>query len=315
MHEIVNIVAPVFGLILIGWLAAKSGYVSAGSGRVVAEFAFKIAMPALLFRSMLSVGEMPGSPLMLVAAYFLSAALVWITAAALTLAVLRRPAPDAASIAMGSTFSNSVMLGVPLALSAFGPEAAAPAALLISLDTPALWIAATLHHAFAARTTDGPVLPRLGGVVLDLAKNPIILALLAGIVGRANGLVVPELPDRLLALLHQAAVPSALCALGMSLATYEIKGQAPTLAVICILKLVAYPLVAYVMCVHVFALPPLWSAVAVLFAAMPVGANAYLFAQRYERAVGSVSSAIAVSTTIAVLSVAGVLYVLKGWVG
>jgi len=145
--------------------------------------------------------------------------------------------------------------------------------------------------------------------VLDLAKNPIILALLAGIVGRANGLVVPELPDRLLALLHQAAVPSALCALGMSLATYEIKGQAPTLAVICILKLVVYPLIAFVLCVHVFALPPLWSAVAVLFAAMPVGANAYLFAQRYERAVGSVSSA------IAVLSVAGVLYVLKGWVG
>jgi len=252
---------------------------------------------------------------MLVAAYFLSAALVWIAATALTLAVLRRPAPDAASIAMGSTFSNSVMLGVPLALSAFGPEAAAPAALLISLDTPALWIAATLHHAFAARSTDGPVLPRLGGVVLDLAKNPIILALLAGIVGRANGLVVPELPDRLLALLHQAAVPSALCALGMSLATYEIKGQAPTLAVICILKLVVYPLIAFVLCVHVFALPPLWSAVAVLFAAMPVGANAYLFAQRYERAVGSVSSAIAVSTTIAVLSVAGVLYVLKGWVG
>lgn len=314
MTQIITIVVPVFGLILIGWVAARSGYVSAGSGRVLAEFAFKIAMPALLFRSMLSVGDMPGSPMLLVAAYFLSAALVWIVATVATLLLLRRSAPDAAGIAMGSTFSNSVMLGVPLALSAFGPEAAAPAALLISLDTPALWIIATLHHAFATRN-DGPVLPRLGGVILDLAKNPIILALLAGIAARAWGVVVPELPDRMLMLLQQAAVPSALCALGMSLATYEIKGQAPTLALICILKLVLFPVAAYVFCVLVFQLPPLWSAIAILFASMPVGANAYLFAQRYERAVGSVSSAIAVSTAIAVVSVAGVLYVLKGWVG
>ena len=312
MHEIISIVTPVFGIILLGWLGVKTGYVSSSGGKVLAEFAFKIAMPALLFRSMLSVGDMPGSPLRLVAAYFCATALVWLAATLVTLALLRRPAADAASISMGATFSNTVMLGVPLSISAFGPDAAAPAALLISLDTPLLWIVATLHVSMVTRG-DSAVLPKLGGVLFDLVRNPIVMALIAGTAARMAGLVVPPVPDKLLALLQQAAVPSALFALGMSLATYQLKGQHATLSSICLLKLALHPLLAYVLAVHVFELPPLWSAIAILFAAMPVGANAFLFADRYQKAVGSVSSAIAVSTAIAVFTVSGALYVLKAW--
>lgn len=311
MLQIIVIVAPVFGLIGLGWLVVKTGYVSDGAGRVLAEFAFKIAMPVLLFRAMLSIGEMPGSPLMLVAAYFGAAAVVWLLAVIATTVVLRRPQRDAAGIAMGATFSNSVMLGIPLALSAFGPEAAAPAALLVSLDTPILWIAATLHVSLFANADDGTSpLRAVGRIVVDIIKNPIVAALIAGTVARIVGFEPPDLLDKFLELIAQAAVPTALAALGMSLATYKMSGQAPSLGVICLLKIVAFPILTYVACVHVFDLPPLFSAIAILFAAMPVGANAYLFAERYQSAPRSVSTSIAISTAIALVTVSALLFVL-----
>ena len=57
-------------------------------------------------------------------------------------------------------------------------------------------------------------------------------------------------------------------------------------------------------------LPPLWVEIAVLIAAMPTGANAYLFAQRYETAVPAVSGAIAVGTAFALFTSAALLWLM-----
>lgn len=315
MLAILEIVTPVFGIILVGWIAARVGYVGPAVGKAVAEFAFKVAMPALLFRAMLSIGTMPGSPLKLVGAYVASVIVVWLLAALMTKVVLRRPQADAAVIAMGSTFGNTVMLGIPLAISAFGIEAAAPMALLVSIDGPLLWILGTLHIEGALRDGAGgsgkSPAAAIKTILLDLLRNPIILALLIGTFWRVAALPVPVLADRLLALLAQGAVPAALFALGMGLATYEIKGQTATLSLITLLKLFAFPVIAGAISIYVFDLPTLWVAVILLFTAMPVGANPFLFATRYERGIGSISASIAVSTAIGVVTISALLYYLK----
>ncbi|MEM1306853.1 MAG: AEC family transporter [Pseudomonadota bacterium] len=311
MLEIIRIVVPFFGLIGLGFALLKVGYLSRDTGRYVTEFAVKVAMPVFLFRAMISIGTFEGSPLLLVAAYFAATAVTWLLAAVLTWSVLRRPQTDAASLAMGATFSNSVMLGVPLALLAFGPSAAAPAALLISLDTPLLWIAATLHLESFRKNRDGSLFAALGGIALNLVKNPIIAGLLAGTAFRLSGLTLPPLLDKTTELIAAAAVPAMLLGLGMSIATYKLAGQAPSLVVVNLLKLAVMPALAYLFAFHVFDLPPVFAAVVVLFAAMPVGANAFLFAARYDVAVGTVSTSIVISTAIAIFSVTALLFVLK----
>jgi malonate transporter and related proteins len=316
MLAILEIVTPVFGIILIGWIAARIGYVGPAAGKAVAEFAFKVAMPALLFRAMQSIGAMPGSPLKLVGAYVASVLAIWLLA---TLAnrLLRRPAADAPVIAMGASFGNTVMLGIPLAISAFGPEAAAPMALLVSIDAPLLWIIGTLHIEGALRDhADGAAQGKsataaIKAILLDLLRNPIVLALLVGSLWRIAALPVPPLLDRLLALLAQGAVPAALFSLGMGLAAFEVRGQAPTVAVVSMLKLFVFPAVAGALGWVVFQLPPLWMAIMLLFTAMPVGANPFLFATRYDRGIGSISASIAVSTAIGVVTISALLYYLK----
>ncbi len=318
MLAIIDIVAPVFGILGLGFLAVRWRYLSDGASRVIAEFAFKVAMPALLFRAMLSIEQLPVAPWRLVATYVLAMAFVWGAATIATRLVLRRPPIDAPAIAMAACFGNTVMLGVPLAITAFGQDAAAPIALLISIDTPLLWIVATLHieavRQSQARRAATP-LRALRGVILDLARNPIVLPLVAGSLWRLTGLGVPTLADRLLELMGGAAVPAALFSLGMSLASYELKGQARTLSLIVLLKMAVFPVVAFVLATWIFELPPLWRAIIILFAAMPVGANAFLFATRYERAINSVSAAIAASTMIAVVTTAVILYFLRSMAG
>jgi predicted permease len=180
---------------------------------------------------------------------------------------------------------------------------------LVSLDSPLLWIAATLHVEWATRHyASASSLAAIGGVVSGLARNPIVMAVVLGTLWRLGGPGMPEIPDKFLALLGQAAVPSGLFALGMSLAGYEFRGQAPTLAAICLMKMLLLPVLVYVLAAKLLSVPSLWVSVAVLFAAMPVGANAFLFAAMYERAVGSVSGAIAMSTAAAVVTISIVLY-------
>ena len=311
MLAILTIVTPVFGIMLAGWITQRRAYLPDGAAKTIAQFCFNISMPAFLFRAMQGIGAMPEGPWRLAVAFFGGVVLIWIATTLVTRLVLLRSSADGAAISMASGFSNTVMLGVPLALSAFGQEAAAPIGIIVSLDSLVLWVMATLHIEWASRRERTvPFAKAVGGVVLDLLRNPVVMSVVVGTLWRVAGLGVPELVDRFLALLGQAAVPTGLFALGMSLATYRITGQLPTLVTICTMKLLMLPVVVYTLAGPVLGLPPVWISVAVLFAAMPVGANAFLFAAKYDRAVGSVSAAIAVSTIAAVGTISAVLYVM-----
>jgi malonate transporter len=311
MLAVFSLVAPSFGLIGLGLLTARIQWLDASAGRILAQFGYKVAMPALLFRTM-SAADMPASsPLNLVASYFLAISATWLIATLATRVVLRRPAEDAPSIAIGSCFGNGVMLGIPLLLGAFGNAAATPIAFLVTLETIYLWILGTLHMEIASRGVRSISFGAVWAILRDVAANPIVASVILGIVWATTGLTIPPLADRLLALLAQSAVPVSLFALGMTLAAYGIAGQMRTLSLILILKMAIYPALALVLAHYVFALPPVWTAALLVFTSMPVGANAFVFAARYERAIGSVSAAVAVSTAIAVVSVTAILAMLQ----
>jgi malonate transporter len=307
MILVLNLVIPVFGLIALGFASAKLRYLSDGMAPKLNEFAFKVVMPALLFRAMATAADAPGSLLPLVAAYLAGMGLMWVVATLAGAVVLRRSAPDAVVVAMATCFGNGVMLGFPLILTAFGPEAATPMAFVAMCETVCLWLLGTLHMELALSGFRGVSLRTLGMVLIRVLVNPIVFALLAGLAWRYAGLGLPELPARIIDYLAQAGIPVALFGLGMSLAAYELRGAVQGVGLICILRLILYPALGYWLAHVVFGLPDLWTGVIVLYVAMPVGANAFLFAAGYGRAVGTVSAAVAISTMLAVLTVTGVL--------
>ena len=219
-----------------------------------------------------------------------------------------RPAGGAAA-AMGSSFGNLVMMGIPLSFAHYGEAAVVPAALIVAIHAPVHWFIATLRAEWVGRG-GGSLAATLKELVLSLAKNPIVMALVAGALWGATGLGLHPIADRTITMLGEAGVPAALFALGLSLAAFGLKGHMRGVSIILVLKMAVFPLVAAIMAFKVFDLPPLTASIIVLFACLPPGANAYLFATRYKASVAPVSGAIGVGTFVALFSVTAVLWLL-----
>jgi malonate transporter and related proteins len=296
----VLIVAPVFALIAAGYLAVLFRFVSETANKGISEFAFSIAIPALLFRTVV-VSEFPSvNAFQVWGAYYGALALCWI-AALLMSSVLRQEREDGPVFAIGAVYGNIVMLGIPLTLSALGSQAAGPMALILSVNTPLLWLCGTLQMAWVDRKQSGSPASLVLPIILDLARNPIMLALGFGLLWRLTGLGLHPVVDRTVELLAQAGSPTALIALGINLLRFEVSGPKLGIVIMCALKLLAMPAVAW-MLAHLLQLPPIVAGVVVLFAAMPTGANAYIFAVQYQRLVNPVSGAVALGTMLAAVT-------------
>lgn len=310
MIAIVDIVAPVFGLIAIGYVAGRFRLLSANASQGISDFAFTLAIPALLCRTIATAEFGSLSPLAVWGSFYTAGFTTWAVATAMTPSLLKRPPADAAAIAMTATFGNTVMLGIPLAIGTYGAPASAVIALVLSIHAPTWWLTGMLH----ARATGGepgqPLSGILAGLARDLVRNPIVIGIMLGVLWRVTGLELPTPLDRLLELMAQAGIPTSLVALGLTLVGFEIKGQVPTLLAVVALKLVLMPLIAWIMAAHVFALDPLTTGVIVILAAVPTGANAFLFAARIDRAVASASGAVALGTLLAALSAAVIVSLL-----
>ena len=299
----VLIVAPVFALIASGYAAVLFRFVTETAHKGISEFAFSIAIPALLFRTIV-VSEFPDvSPYRMWGAYYGALAVTWIAALALSalLRAGREDREDGVVFAIGSVYGNIVMLGIPLTLSALGNEAAGPMALILSVNTPLLWLCGILQMELVSRKRTGSALSVIQPVLADLARNPLMLAIGFGVVWRFTGLGLNPVVDRTIELLAQAGSPAALIALGINLFRFEVKGEMSSVVVMSALKLLAMPAAAFVLA-KLLGLPPTAAGVVVLFAAMPTGANAYIFAVQYQRLVNPVSGAVALGTLLAAVT-------------
>jgi predicted permease len=272
----------------------------------MSQFAFNLAMPALLFRAVATVGTQTSSPWPLLIAMFGGIAIVWLVTTPIVRTTKLIDA-SASSAAMGAGFGNIAMLGVPLSIAHFGDAAAFPASIILSVHAPILWLAATVQME-AGRRGQGP---SIGAIFRELAtsliRNPIVIAVVAGVLWRATGLGLHPIPDRFLDLLGGAGIPTALVALGLSLAGYGLRGHMRGILVLLSLKMLLLPLSVWLIARFAFDLDPVWSNVAVLLASMPTGVNAYLFAQRYSSGTAVLSGTIALGTALSLISVAVLL--------
>jgi malonate transporter and related proteins len=301
--SVLTIVAPVFAVIALGYLAARTGFLSEMVHKGLAEFAFRMAIPALMFRTVATAtpGTTEAFPLWLT--YFGSVAIVWVIATWLTRFMLQRPATDAPAIAMASTYGNTVMIGIPILFAMWGDRAATPIALILSLTSPIMWSTASVHQAAVDGGEQTTIGATLRSAFEDLAKNPLILAILTAGLWRLFGWSIPTAVDKTLALIGQAGIPCALIGLGASLTQFKIKGQAPTLSMILVLKLLIFPVVTFLVGRYLARLDAVALSVAVLFAATPSGANAFLFANRAGHVVNSSSGAVALGTALSVITI------------
>jgi hypothetical protein len=303
VQAVVEIVLPVFGLVLAGWALAQTSVLSREGVRGLSNFVFYIAIPTLLFRTM-ARGVIPANVEWgIVLSYFGGCLALFAAAMAFGRAAFRLRADESAVLAMGATFSNTVLLGIPLVLAAFGEAGLLPIMMIVAFHSTTL-ISLTTIVVETSRGRRGGGVRIVWSTTKALAQNPVLAALLTGLAWGAAGLPLPTPVDRFAQLLAGAAAPCALFALGATLAGYRIAGNLSESLTMVALKLVAHPLLVWLLATEVFAIDPMWAAIATITAALPIGANVFVLAQKYDIYVQRSTSATLISTGASVITVA-----------
>lgn len=308
MSSILTTVLPVFGMIVLGFVLARAQVIDAAAGRGISLFVFNVAIPAFLFRTVSQMQAAEAPPYELWFAFYGGLAISWIAAAVVSRHVESLQSLGGAAASMAAGFGNLALLGTPLALAHFGDTVAAPIGLIISIHAPILWFTATLQRELARHSDNFSVTSTARELLYQLATNAIVLALAAAALWRVAGLGLHPIADRMLLMLSDASVPTALVALGVSLSGYSLKGSFGGMFALLALKMALMPVAVFALARYAVDLPPLWLKIAVLFAAMPTGANAFLFAQKNNEAVPAVSGSIALGTGLAAVSVGLILW-------
>lgn len=132
--------------------------------------------------------------------------------------------------------------------------------------------------------------------------HPVVLPVLAGLAWNLAGFGLPTVADEILQTLGQAVVPLCLVLIGMSLVYYGIEGALRTAIELSLLKLVVLPALVLAAAHWGFGLAGLPLAVVVMLAALPIGSNALIFAQRYRALEAETTAATVLSTLAFVVS-------------
>ncbi len=312
MSTILEAVVPLFSLIILGFAAGKRRWIDASGVKALVGFIFNIAMPALLFR-LVVISDITG----LIDPWFLlchiSAQIMAAIAGALLGRFFFQLAPQNLVIqGFGSSFPNSVLLGIPLMLALYGEPGAVPITMIFAFNVALYSIVTMLLETVCQKAERIEPLALLKTTGRAIASNPIILAAISGMVVGGLGFGLTPVLDRTLGFMGQAGPPTALFALGASLSVREmakgLHGPLGAAGLMTVCKLLLHPALAWIMAVPVLGLDPFLATAAVIVAALPVGANVYIFAQHYDVAVLEASSAILISTAISMISLPMLLW-------
>ncbi|MEF8750970.1 MAG: AEC family transporter [Candidatus Accumulibacter necessarius] len=295
----VELAAPLFVLVLAGYLLMRiSGWPKAMSENL-SRFVFSVALPAMLFRLMSDLSQLPPVDARLLLAFFGGCLIVFVIGRLVAWRLFALDGVGQSVFALGGVFSNNVLLGLPLAKVALGDAALPSVALVLVFNALILWTLLTVsiewarHGSFSlrgfAKTTRG------------VLTNPIVAGILAGTLFGLTGLPLPAFVALPLAMVGQAAAPMALLALGMGLAEYGIRAGWRISLAISSLKLVVQPLVVWLLA-RLIGLPAMETQVVVLLASLAVGANVYLMSRQFNTLEGPVASSLVLSTALAALT-------------
>jgi malonate transporter and related proteins len=293
---------PFFALIGVGYLAGRTRFFSEEATAYLTRFVFYFALSAMLFgfAANLDVAAIFSWPF--VFAYLLGTGAIWLVVASVALA-RGTSREEAVFEAHTGVIGNVGFLGIPMLSLLLGPQAVGPVLLVLAVDlivfSSLLTMAVT---GLRARRVNARTFGILG---LGLAKNPMIVSVVLGILWGATGFALPGPINEFMTLLGAAATPCALFAIGASLAGRSAE-RVEVAAWLGFAKLILHPaaiaLASWALGVGGFA-----AGVMIAAAALPVAGNVFILAQHYRVAPQRVSTAILLSTAASVLTVTAVI--------
>jgi len=296
---VLSVISPLVLVAFIGFIAAKSQWMSKEQINTLSRFTFSLAIPAFLFFKMATAqfsDQINGS---LFAAFYLPVLISYTIAYLFNHAILagdQKHRAASAVFALGSSYSNTVIVGLPVLLMVFGEQVIAIIFLVISFHSAMLF---GLTSALASAS---------GGFnwqsfIRQTLSNPLILSISTGLAFNLLAIPIPEFLSETLVLMGKPAITLALFILGASLSYYKIRQTLGHTLAASLCKLVLLPALVYMCAAGIFMLQPVTVTVLVILSACSTGVNAYLIALQQQQHQETVASTVVVSTLVSVVTI------------
>ncbi|MEH6648672.1 MAG: AEC family transporter [Motiliproteus sp.] len=226
MLSLFAITAPIFLLIILGYLALKSGLISTEANIGFGRFVLYFGMPAMVFQgiSPLHMSEIlnPGY----VAAYAIGSLLAFAFGWLISRSNAVNKGLPPALVGMGMSCSNSAYIGYPVMLLTFAtPPATGFAMVLLVENLLMIPLTLVLLEYGAGRGSGNTGLALWRPLVRRVLGSPMILAVFSSMAVSLFDIAVPAVLDQSLAMLAQAAPPVALFVIGGSLVGASLRGM------------------------------------------------------------------------------------------
>lgn len=299
---LLTIVAPVFLIVAAGYIAVRTRFFPESLIDGVVRYAVAYAVPCLLFLSMtridLATAISPGS----LVAYFLAGNACFFVAMFLSRLIWNRRPGESVAVGFSTFFSNVVMLGIPIADRAFGPEVLAGVFGIIAFHSIHNYLVGFIAMEMVRQDRAGLAVA-LGRAFVTTFRNPLMIGLVSGLAFNLSGFTLPRIPLSALEMIAQSAIPAALFSLGGILTRYQIRREASEALMVAGFSLIVHPALAWWLAGPMLGLEPTQVRTVVVLAAMPAGLNGYIFATLYNRAVGTNASSALLGTALSVMTI------------
>jgi predicted permease len=292
MADILNLALPYFGLIFIGFACGKARGLPEQGLAWMNFFLLYVSLPALLFgiTAKTPFTELNNPPFLI--ATTLGAGSAFFLALFAGRSVGRLSLREATLAGLSGSYGNIGYMGPGLALAVLGAKASAPTALIFCCDSISL--------------SD-----TVGVVVRQIVFNPLIMSACAGALAAALHIHPPVAIDNTLLFLENAAAPTALFVLGVTVALRPFARVPWEVPAVIAVKLLIHPLAVFglMLLFGPFAQP--WAATAVLMASLPPALNVFVIARQNETWIEPASVAVLIGTFASVVTLTSVMWFIQ----
>lgn len=310
MLDIIFVILPIFALMGLGYVAVLKRLFPAEGVRSLIAFVNNFATPCLLYHSISTSDFRSAFNLSIIGPFYLGAFICFAVGIVIARRAFGNSPGESVAAGFSGTFTNTVLVGLPILTRAYGDGALPVTLSIIGLHGAILLTAGMVTMELVKR--DGqPLGKTLLVAVRRVVSNPLIWGIAAGIIGSVLEIKLIEPAEAFFVMMGQAVVPAALFGIGGALVEFKLSENWKQALVASLIKLILHPAIAYVLMVWVLHVPLDIARYGILLSAMPAGVNIYVFATYYDRGVSVATNTILIATVLSAATITGWLYILS----
>lgn len=303
----INVTIPIFLIILLGYILRKMNFLTDEFVRVANKYVFVVALPVMLFQDIASADVRQDMNMK----FFLYCMIVTIIMFFLVwgiAAVCLKDKTMVGAFAQAGARGSAAVLGVAFVENICGSIGMTP--LMIVAAVPFFNILSVIILVFNSNSKDKKDYGKIKAACINIAKNPIIIGIVLGLIASLVKLPLATIPARTLKYISQTATPIALLAVGAGFDTKQAIARLKPAIAATFIKLIGLPMLFLPIAYKLGFAPSEMVAILIMLAS-PTTVSCYIMAKNMDNDDILTSNVIVLTTLLSSVTLTLWIFVLK----